>query len=177
MGVQLIGQLGWIIILSMKKHTVMDTVSPQADVAAVRRRVRRALALIAGKWKLEILWLLNQRMHRFNELRRAIPGVTQHMLTAQLRHLEADGFVERTVYPEVPPRVEYRITAEALRLKTVFDALIRWASSAREPGSPPALSAAVLQGSGAIGRSGHRPNEVQSRPLARGRIKKIRQPL
>jgi DNA-binding HxlR family transcriptional regulator len=177
MGVQLIGQLGWIIIPSMKNHTVNDTVPPQADVAAVRHEVRRALALIGGKWKLEILWLLNQRMHRFNELRRAIPGVTQHMLTAQLRDLEADGFVERTVYAQVPPRVEYRITAEALRLRSVFDALIRWASPAREPGSPPGSSAAALQGGGAIGPSGHRPDEVQSRPLARGRIKKIRQAL
>ena len=177
MGVQLIGQLGWIIIPSMKKHTVNDTVPPEADAAAVRHEVRRALALIGGKWKLEILWLLNQRMHRFNELRRAIPGVTQHMLTAQLRDLEADGFVERTVYAQVPSRVEYRITAEALRLRSVFDALIRWASPARERGSPPGLSAAVLKGGSAIGPSAHRPNEVQSRPLARGRIKKIRQAL
>src|SRR3984957_4959365 len=107
------------MIPSMKKRTVGATVPPQADAAAVRDEVRRALALIGGKWKLEILWLLNQRMHRFNELRRAIPGVTQHMLTAQLRQLEADGFVERTMYAEVPPRVEYRITDEALRLRSV----------------------------------------------------------
>jgi DNA-binding HxlR family transcriptional regulator len=115
----------------MKKHTVSDPVPPDADAAAVRHDVRRALALIGGKWKLEILWLLNQRMHRFNELRRAIPGVTQHMLTAQLREMEADGFVERTVYAEVPPRVEYRITDEALRLRSVFDAIIQWASARR----------------------------------------------
>jgi len=116
---------------SMKKHTVRDPVPPHADAAAVRHDVRRALALIGGKWKLEILWLLNQRMHRFNELRRAIPGVTQHMLTAQLREMEADGFVERTVYAEVPPRVEYRITDEALKLRSVFDAIIQWASARR----------------------------------------------
>src|ERR1700675_1456017 len=110
-------------IPSMKKHTVSAYLPPHADPAAVRYEVRRALALIGGKWKLEILWLLNQRLHRFNELRRSIPGVTQHMLTAQLRELEADGFVERTVYAEVPPRVEYRITDEALRLGPVFDAI------------------------------------------------------
>jgi len=177
MGVQLISQLGWIIIPSMKNHTVSDTLPAQADAAAVRHEVRRALALIGGKWKLEILWLLNQRTHRFNELRRSIPGVTQHMLTAQLRDLEADGFVERTVYAQVPLRVEYRITTEALRLRPVFDELIRWASPAREPGSPPDLSAAALQGGGADGPSARRPNEVQSLPLARGRIKKIRQAL
>ncbi|HEY5214164.1 MAG TPA: helix-turn-helix domain-containing protein [Acidobacteriaceae bacterium] len=61
-------------------------------------------------WKLEILWLLNQRLHRFGELRRATPGITQHMLMAQLRELEEDGLITRTVFAEVPPRVEYEIT-------------------------------------------------------------------
>jgi DNA-binding HxlR family transcriptional regulator len=113
----------------MKKNTAKSFVVPLEDAAAVRDEVRRALALIAGKWKLEILWLLNQRMYRFNEMRRALPGVTQHMLTAQLRELEADGFVQRTIYAEVPPRVEYRITDEALSLKPVFEVIIRWASA------------------------------------------------
>jgi DNA-binding HxlR family transcriptional regulator len=160
----------------MKKHTIGDTVPRQADAAATRDEVRRALALICGKWKLEILWLLNQRMHRFNELRRAIPGVTQHMLTAQLRDLEANGFVARTVYAEMPPRVEYRITAEALGLTSVFDALIRWASRAHASGSNPSLSVAALKGD-AVSLAGHRPNAVQSRPLARGRMPKIRRDL
>lgn len=92
-----------------------------------REDVRAVIALIGGKWKLEILWLLNARVHRFSELRRAIPEVTKHMLTQQLRELEADGLVERTVYAEVPPRVEYRITAESRRLKPVFDAIAEWA--------------------------------------------------
>ncbi|MNV96138.1 putative HTH-type transcriptional regulator YybR [compost metagenome] len=65
-------------------------------------------------------------MHRFNELRRAIPGVTQHMLTQQLRELENDGMVRRTVYPEIPPRVEYQITEDARRLKPVFEAILMW---------------------------------------------------
>jgi HxlR-like helix-turn-helix protein len=99
------------------------------------------------------------------------------MMCSLLRDLEADGFVERTMYAQVPLRVEYRITTEALRLRPVFDALIQWASQARELGSPPGLSAAALQGGGAIDPSGQRPNEVQSHPLARGRIKKIRQAL
>ena len=68
------------------------TIDPKAvsDPVALRREMRRALATISGKWKLEILWLLNRRVHRFGELKRAIPGITQHMLTAQLRELEAD---------------------------------------------------------------------------------------
>ncbi|SCK14317.1 helix-turn-helix domain-containing protein [Vogesella sp. LIG4] len=92
----------------------------------MHEEMRRAFALLSGKWKLEILWLLNQRMHRFGELRRAIPGVTQHMLTAQLRELEADGLVSRTVLAEVPPRVEYEITQKARGLGPTMEALTEW---------------------------------------------------
>ncbi|MFP3568049.1 winged helix-turn-helix transcriptional regulator [Paraburkholderia sp. SIMBA_030] len=88
--------------------------------------MRRAFALLSGKWKLEILWLLNQRLHRFGELRRAIPGITQHMLTAQLRELERDGLVSRTVFAEVPPRVEYEITSKARGLGPTMEALTAW---------------------------------------------------
>jgi DNA-binding HxlR family transcriptional regulator len=85
-----------------------------------------ALRMLTGKWKGEILWLLAQRTHRFGELRRAIPGITQHMLTTQLRELEADGLVKRTIYAEVPPRVEYEVTEAARSLRPVFDELFRW---------------------------------------------------
>jgi DNA-binding HxlR family transcriptional regulator len=85
------------------------------------------LRILTGKWKSEILWHLSQRTHRFGELRRAIPGVTQHMLTTQLRELEADGLVKRTIYPEVPPRVEYEVTPAARALRPVFEALFAWA--------------------------------------------------
>ena len=89
--------------------------------------MRRAFGILAGKWKLEILWHLHQRTHRFGELRRSIPGITQHMLTAQLRDLEREGLVSRVVYAEVPPRVEYSITDKALALAPVMDALMVWA--------------------------------------------------
>lgn len=92
----------------------------------MHEEMRRAFALLSGKWKLEILWLLHQRLHRFGELRRAIPGITQHMLTAQLRELEADGLVTRTVFAEVPPRVEYEITTKALKLGPTMKALTAW---------------------------------------------------
>src|SRR6266436_8438347 len=91
----------------------------QADQAVFARVMRSLL----GKWKTEILWTLVNRKHRFGELRKAIPGVTQHMLTAQLRELEADGLVRRTIYPQIPPRVEYEITGEARRLQPVFEAI------------------------------------------------------
>jgi DNA-binding HxlR family transcriptional regulator len=110
----------------MENHTASTCIEHADRIGELHEEIRRAIAVFGGKWKLEILWLLTQRVHRFNELRRAIPGVTQHMLTAQLRELESDGLVFRTVFPEVPPRVEYRITDEALRLKPVFEAIFAW---------------------------------------------------
>jgi len=83
--------------------------------------------LIGGKWKLIILQILIfQGTKRFNELRRAINGVTQTMLTNQLRALERDGLVTRKIYPEVPPRVEYSATQRALDLQDVFLAMHGW---------------------------------------------------
>lgn len=92
----------------------------------MHEEMRRAFSLLSGKWKLEIMWLLNQRIYRFGELRKAIPGITQHMLTAQLRELEDDGLVSRTVFAEVPPRVEYEMTAKARALGPTMEALMAW---------------------------------------------------
>nr|WP_236000167.1 helix-turn-helix domain-containing protein [Bradyrhizobium uaiense] len=100
----------------------------------------RALSVLAGKWKGDILWQLVDRKRRFGELRQSIPGVTQHMLTTQLRDLEANGLVKRTVYPEVPPRVEYEMTPSAKALKPVFDELYRWA---QEHGFPTSAQGAA----------------------------------
>ncbi|KZM49949.1 transcriptional regulator [Labrenzia sp. OB1] len=83
--------------------------------------------LIGGKWKLIILQILIfQGTKRFNELRRLCDGVTQTMLTNQLRALEKDGLVERKVYAEVPPRVEYTATQKALDLEEMFKAMHNW---------------------------------------------------
>jgi DNA-binding HxlR family transcriptional regulator len=97
----------------------------------------RALGMLTGKWKGEILWQLRQGKHRFGELRRAIPEVTQHMLTVQLRDLEADGLVKRTVFPEIPPRVEYEITPSAMALRPVFDELFKWSQEHGFPNARP----------------------------------------
>ena len=107
-------------MLSMQKQTKDD------GEINMHEEMRRAFALLSGKWKLEIMWLLNQRVYRFGELRKAIPGVTQHMLTAQLRELEMDGLVSRTVFAEVPPRVEYEITPKARGLGPTMEALTAW---------------------------------------------------
>jgi DNA-binding HxlR family transcriptional regulator len=104
----------------MENHTM-----PNEEIN-MHEEMRRAFALLSGKWKLEIMWLLNQRVYRFGELRKAIPGITQHMLTAQLRELEADGLVSRTVFAEVPLRVEYEITQKARGLGPTMEALTAW---------------------------------------------------
>jgi DNA-binding HxlR family transcriptional regulator len=89
--------------------------------------VEGALALIGGKWKGVVLYhLFEEGVLRFNEIRRRLPNVTQRMLTAQLRELEADGFVQRTVYPEVPPRVEYSLTGHGRTLDPIIRVLKVW---------------------------------------------------
>lgn len=88
--------------------------------------VERALNLIDGKWKIVILYKLLSGTLRFNELRRLIPGVTQRMLTHQLRELEADGLITRMVYAQVPPRVEYSLSPRGRSLEPVLMALKHW---------------------------------------------------
>lgn len=104
----------------------MENQTKDAEQVNMHEEMRRAFALLSGKWKLEIMWLLNQRIYRFGELRKAIAGITQHMLTAQLRELENDGLVTRTVFAEVPPRVEYQMTDKARALGPTMQALMQW---------------------------------------------------
>lgn len=89
------------------------------------------LKMIGGKWKPLILRLLAERTLRFGELQRAIPSVTQRVLTLQLRELERDGLLTRTVFPEIPPRVEYSLKAPALQLLPILAALGEWMKSNR----------------------------------------------
>jgi DNA-binding HxlR family transcriptional regulator len=84
------------------------------------------LDVIGGRWKIPILYHLCQGVKRFSELQRAIKGVTHKMLTQQLRELERDGIVQRTVYAQVPPKVEYRLTPHGQTLKVVVDAMCKW---------------------------------------------------
>jgi DNA-binding HxlR family transcriptional regulator len=88
--------------------------------------VEVALDVVGGKWKPMIIWRLCAGTLRFGELQRAIPDVSQRILTLQLRELERDGLVTRTVYPEVPPRVEYSATETARRLEPVLRGLGQW---------------------------------------------------
>lgn len=84
------------------------------------------LDLIGGKWKSVILFRLGEGTKRFNELGRLLPRVTARMLTRQLRDLERDGLVNRKIYAEVPPRVEYSLTDTGRTLQPVLDALKAW---------------------------------------------------
>ncbi|WP_395815698.1 winged helix-turn-helix transcriptional regulator [Archangium minus] len=103
--------------------------------------VEAALKILEGRWKLVILFhLFGGQVKRFSELERAIPGVTQKMLAQQLRQLEVDGVVQRIVHPQVPPKVEYRLTDWGQALCPALDALLKWAAlrpSSEPVGEPP----------------------------------------
>ena len=88
--------------------------------------VETTLMLIGDKWKVLILRDLMDGTKRFGELKKSIGSVSQKVLTAQLRDMEENGLVNRTVYAEVPPRVEYSLTDTGHSLKTVIDALWNW---------------------------------------------------
>ena len=88
--------------------------------------VRQILDRIADKWSLLVIALLEHRTMRFSELRREIDGISQRMLTVTLRQLERDGLVSRTVYPVVPPRVEYALTPLGASLHATIQALVTW---------------------------------------------------
>ncbi|MCK8431791.1 helix-turn-helix transcriptional regulator [Streptomyces sp. D2-8] len=97
-----------------------------------------AMDLIGGKWKVLILWALNERPCRFGELRRALPGVTEKVLASHLREMEADGLVHREAYDEVPPRVEYSLTPRGVSLNEALEPLGAWGRVHVLSGSPAA---------------------------------------
>lgn len=88
--------------------------------------VATTVALIGSKWKLLILRNLMARPWRFNELKKDLNGVSQKVLTDSLRSLEEDGIVTRTVYPEVPPRVEYALSDLGESMRPIIDVMQRW---------------------------------------------------
>lgn len=87
------------------------------------------LDLIGGKWKALILWHLRKGTLRFGELKRTLPKITQKMLTQQLRELEASGLVNRLIYTQVPPKVEYSLTPAGQSLQPILDDLCLWGLS------------------------------------------------
>lgn len=90
-------------------------------------RVEDALGILVGKWKpIILLHLMQHGTKRFSELKRSLPGITQKMLTKQLRELEVEDIVERRVYPQVPPKVEYSITEYGRSLEPILEAMHEW---------------------------------------------------
>ena len=107
----------------MDRTTIEDAVFPNCPI-------RNILARLCDKWSLLVIYTLNKagkEKVRFKELQREIPDISQKMLTVTLRTLEDDGYVTRTVYPEVPPRVEYALTERTRSLLPHINALIEWA--------------------------------------------------
>jgi DNA-binding HxlR family transcriptional regulator len=90
--------------------------------------VREILDRVGDKWSVLVIALLGERGHRFNELRRAIDGISQRMLTLTLRQLERDGIVARTVHPTVPPRVDYELTPLGESVLEPLNGLMGWAA-------------------------------------------------
>jgi DNA-binding HxlR family transcriptional regulator len=88
--------------------------------------IKAAIDVIRGRWKPMILWELNGGRKRFSDLQAALPEIAAQVLTVQLRQLEADGVIIRTVYPEIPTRVEYALTELGHALSAVMDQLEAW---------------------------------------------------
>lgn len=94
--------------------------------------VATTVQLIGSKWKLLILRNLLQRPWRFNELKRTLEGISQKVLTDSLRSMEADGLITRTVYPEVPPRVEYALSDLGQSMRPIIKAMEEWGTNYKQ---------------------------------------------
>lgn len=112
----------------MDRVMIEDAVFPDCPI-------RNVLARLCDKWSLLVIYTLDKagvNPMRFKELQRAIPDISQKMLTVTLRTLEEDGYVSRTVFPEIPPRVEYALTLRARSLLPHIDTLVAWALENRD---------------------------------------------
>lgn len=104
----------------------MKTEPLAPDAAKDRCPVTYCLSVIGGKWKPVILFCIANGVDRFGAMQRAVPGITKQMLTKQLRELEADEIISRTVYAEVPPRVEYALTDKGHSVLPVIEEMKSW---------------------------------------------------
>ena len=118
----------------IRGHIDVTTPTPPNGAHLPRncQRVSEVLARVGDKWSVLIVMTLADGPRRFNEIKRAVNGVSQRMLTLTLRGLERDGLVTRTVYPTIPPRVDYELTALGHSLKKPVEALGTWAIQNQE---------------------------------------------
>lgn len=113
-------------LIEMRRNEIINELVPDCPI-------RNILARISDKWSLLVLYTLNKEsVMRFNALQKSIPDISQKMLAVTLKTLEEDGFVNRKVYAEVPPRVEYSLTDRALSLLPCINLLIDWAKENME---------------------------------------------
>ena len=111
--------------MSLNKKTTPNLPENNCSVSYTQR-------LIAGRWKLVIMWHLSKETRRFNELQKLLPSVSKGILTRQLREMEEDGLVHREVYKEVPPKVEYSLTKEGQDFLPILTSLGNWGAKHRE---------------------------------------------
>ena len=97
--------------------------------------VATTVSIIGSKWKLLIMRNLLMRPWRFNELKKDLEGISQKVLTASLRSMEEDGIITRTVYPEVPPRVEYALSEMGESMRPILDAMKKWGTDYKNTNS------------------------------------------
>ncbi|RHP59082.1 helix-turn-helix domain-containing protein [Bacteroides sp. OF04-15BH] len=106
----------------MKRSTIQDAMFPGCPV-------RNILARLCDKWALLVIYILDRsgkENMRFTELKQQMPDISQRMLSMTLRTLEEDGYLTRTIFSEIPPRVEYALTERAKSLKPILDSLLQW---------------------------------------------------
>ena len=109
--------------------------SKRAQCDGSRCPAEHTLAVIGGTWKVPVVWHLARGPRRFSDLRRDLGGLTAKVLTQHLRALESDGVISRRVYAQVPPKVEYALTARGRTLLPVVQAMCRWGSGRTKAGT------------------------------------------
>ncbi len=112
--------------MTLKTDPDREPEPPLRAVVADLEAVEAAVRVIGGKWKIMILAHLNAGPRRFSELRRAMPLVSQQSLTLQLRELERDGVIDRRIYAQIPPRVEYSLTSIGAKVSPLMGVLMTW---------------------------------------------------
>ena len=118
--------LKWEVCTFLEPSTQKDTMQVKVETEKPSCPVERTLDVIGGRWKVLIIRELFQGVRRFNELQRSLHGITQKMLTQQLREMEADGIVHREIYLQVPPKVEYSLTPLGESLKPILEGMHEW---------------------------------------------------
>lgn len=107
--------------------------------------IETVIHVLGGKWKPTILWLLLDSVKRFSELEKGIPGITQKMLAQHLRELENDRLITRTIYPSVPPKVEYALSEYGETLVPVMQTMCDWGESHNRPAAKQQVQSAANQ--------------------------------